>query len=84
MELSELLQELHQRRQVCCLAISMLQPMDDPRAPDALEEYKRQLSVIDGRITAAEKADRLARGIPEPEPIVVGVKPALLSGKTKE
>ncbi len=52
----------------------------DPRQPDALEHYRAQLKALDKELAAAQKLDRQARGIPEPEPVVVNLKPGRLFG----
>lgn len=67
------LQNLYLRRQMCQIAIEAIKGMDDPRAPEALEHYKGQLSEIERQISANQ-----------PAPVVVGLKSATLSGKTRE
>lgn len=78
------LDELRARRALADLCIRALMQMDDPRQPDALAHYRAQLARIDAEITRKERDDRAARGVPEPEPVVVGLKSALLFGKTGE
>jgi hypothetical protein len=75
------LEGLYARRKICDSFIRQLMFMDDPRAPDALEHYRGQLAEIDGKITALEKSERQRLGLPEPEPIVVGLKSATIAGK---
>lgn len=77
------LEDLKWRRKMCDAFIRTLLNESDPRAPAALELYKAQLAELDGRIAKLESERRKALGIPEPEPVVVGVKPAILFGQTE-
>lgn len=72
--------ELKVRRTICDGIIRELMKMDDPRAPEALEHYRAQLTKLDAELTEAERAERARLGIPEPEPVVVGLKSARLFG----
>ena len=76
--------ELYQRRGICNVFIEILRNTNDVRAPAMLEKYRGQLATIDAEIAAVEQANRRDLGIPDPEPIVVGVKSVSISGKTKE
>lgn len=78
------IRELINRRTLCDFCIrQLLQPemQADPRQKDALAHYQAQLKKIDAELTEARRLDRQARGLPEPEPVVVGLKPARLFGK---
>jgi len=77
------IQELRIRRTVCDGIIRQLIEIDtsDPRQSDALAHYKAQLKKLDAELTEAERAERQRLGIPEPEPINIGLKPAQLVGK---
>jgi len=77
------IQELRIRRTVCDGIIRELIKMgdNDPRQADALAHYKAQLMELDKELTEAERAERQRLGIPEPEPINIGLKPAQLVGK---
>jgi hypothetical protein len=76
-------QELRIRRTVCDGIIRELIKIgdSDPRQHDALICYKAQLKELDAELTEAERAERQRLGIPEPEPINIGLKPAILFGK---
>lgn len=74
------LQEMRMRRILCDAMIRELMKMDDPRRDDALEHYRAQLARIDGKIAEMEKAERQRLGLPEPEPVIVGLHSATLSG----
>lgn len=75
-------EELRIRRTVCDGIIRVLMDItNDPRQPDALAHYREQLKKLDDELTEAEKAYRKENGIPEPEPITVGLKPAIIFGK---
>jgi len=75
--------ELRVRRTICDGIIRELIAMgtSDPRQADALVHYKAQLMELDKELTEAECAERQRLGIPEPEPINIGLKPAQLIGK---
>lgn len=77
------IQELRIRRTVCDGLIRELIKIgdSDPRQHDALICYKAQLRELDAELTEAERAERQRLGIPEPEPINIGLKPAQLIGK---
>lgn len=78
--------ELTARRTLCDGFIRELMTPEmtkDPRQPSALRHYQAQLKKLDAELTEAQYLDRLARGIPEPEPVVVGLKPAKLFGIAK-
>jgi hypothetical protein len=79
------IQELRVRRTICDGIIRELIAVgtSDPRQHDALTCYKAQLKELDAELTEAERAERQRLGIPEPEPINIGLKPAQLIGKTK-
>lgn len=68
------LDDLKLRRSICLAFIDLLDKSDpnDPRRKDALEEYKRQLAVVDGKIEALTG---------KPPDVVVGLKSAQLFGK---
>ena len=75
--------ELRMRRTVCDQIIRTLMAMgeSDPRQPEALEHYRQQLKKLDTELAEAERLERQRLGIPEPEPIVIGLKPAVLFPK---
>lgn len=75
------LAELRMRRNLCDRIIRELMGMDDPRAPDSIEHYRAQLARIDGKIVEMERAERQRLGLPEPESVIVGLKPAMLFGE---
>jgi hypothetical protein len=75
------LRELRWRHGLCELCIRMINGMDDLRKEAALVEYRSQLARIDAEITHWEKQRRMALGLPEPEPVVVGLKSAELFGR---
>lgn len=75
--------ELYFRRRLCDAIIRMISEMEDPRKEDALKEYRGQRAQIDGKITDLEKAERQRLGLPEPEPVIVGLKSAVLFGKAQ-
>lgn len=81
------LKDLYFRRNLANSCIQMLltdqKMMTDPRQPEVVKEYKLQLSAIDVKITAAEKLERQRLGIPEPEPIIVNLKTAIMFPRTK-
>ena len=64
--------ELQFRRKLCQAVIELIDRMDDPRKPDALAEYQRQLAEIDAKI-----AD-LTGQAPD---VVIGLKTAVLFPK---
>ncbi len=70
--------ELKIRRAVCDQITRELMQMNEPEAPEALEHYRAQLAKLDAELTEAEKEERARLGIPEPEPIVIGLKAAQL------
>ncbi len=72
--------ELRMRRMVCDKLIRKLitECADDPRQPEALEHYRQQLKGLDAELAEAERQERQKLGIPEPEPIVIGLKPGIL------
>jgi hypothetical protein len=71
------IRELNMRRDVCLMLIRFLNDKckDDPRYPDALKEYKRQLQSIENKITAIT-------GIPPA--IKIGLKTAKLFGDVQK
>lgn len=76
--------ELRMRRTVCDQLIRTLllpEMAKEPQQPDALAHYKAQLKKLDAELTEAERLERQAQGLPEPTPVVVGLKPASLTGK---
>lgn len=75
-------QELRIRRAVCdgIIRTLMRECAGDPRQPDALEHYRKQLKELDAELTEAERLERQRLGIPEPQPVVVGLNTARLSG----
>lgn len=78
--------ELTIRRTLCDGIIrTLLQPdmVNDPRQPEALDHYRKQLKALDKELAQAEREYRQAHGIPEPEPIVVNLKPGRLFGEAK-
>ena len=77
------LTELYFRHKLCDFFIKAIMQMDDPRKEDALAEYKKQQTEIDAKITILEKEKRQAEGLPEPKPITVGLKSAMLIPRTK-
>lgn len=70
------LTELHARRAMAllCIRVASEAPLDDPRRQGAIEEYNRQLAVIDGKIAALTG---------KPPDIVIGLKPARLFPKAE-
>lgn len=68
------LPDLNLRRKMCLSFISLLDQSDptDPRRVPALEEYKRQLAEIDGKIAVLTG---------KPPDVIVGLKTAQLFGK---
>ena len=69
------LAELKMRRTICQACIKTLdQVEDDPRKPEAMENYKAQLASIDAQITELTGT---------PPPVVVGLKTASLFGKSE-
>ena len=66
--------DLNNRRAWCLAFIDLLDQSDpaDPRRAGALEEYKRQLAEIDGKIAALTG---------KPPDVIVGLKTARLFGK---
>ncbi len=72
--------ELRNRRAICAAIVKVLQTecAGDPRQKDALPHYIEQLKKLDAELTEAERLERQRLGIPEPEPIVIGLKPAIL------
>ena len=64
-----LLQELTIRKALCERFIKELEGTDDPRAPSAILEYRRQLVEIDTKFVAAGGT---------PQPVVVQLKSAVL------
>ena len=76
--------DLTTRRILCDAAIRTLitECAHDPRQPEALAHYKAQLASLDAELAEAEREYRKANGIPEPEPVVVGLKPVQLFSKT--
>lgn len=78
----ETLAELYFRHNLCDLIIGTITQMDDPRKEDALAEYYKQQAEIDAKIVVLEKEYRQVNGLPEPEPVIVGLQAAMLFGKT--
>lgn len=74
---TQTLNELYGRRALCLACIQLVSdtPLDDPRREGAIEEYNRQLAVIDGRI---------AEITGKPPDIVIGLKPGLLTGEVPQ
>jgi hypothetical protein len=70
------LNELTIRRNVAIMCIKFLNEKckDDPRYPDALTEYRKQLETIERQITEITG---------EPPAIVIGLKTAKLFGKSE-
>lgn len=64
--------ELKFRKALCEKFIQIISEMDDPRKEEALEEYNRQLETIKAKIAELE-----------PEPVIVSLKSATLTGITK-
>ena len=63
------------RRNFCKMCIKLIDEMpDDPRKPEAMKEYKAQLAEIDAQITEITGT---------PPPTVVGLKTAVLFGKSE-
>lgn len=77
-----LLYDLQLRRRICIGIIKFLEDecADDPRQPDAIEEYKRQLAEIELRIAGSEDTGTLLGE--KPSPIVVGLHTAILYGRS--
>lgn len=74
--------ELKNRHTLCTIVIRTISEMaDDPRQPEALAHYRAQQDELNLLIADEEKAERQRLGLPEPEPVVVGLQPALLVGK---
>ena len=66
------IKELTFRRNLCRAFIKVIDEMeDDPRKPEAMENYKAQLAKIDAEITEITG---------KPPPVVVGLKTAKLFG----
>jgi hypothetical protein len=68
------LRELYNRRALALYCKSVLNTVDDadPRKTPAIQEYNRQLALIDAQITEIEG---------KPPPVVVNLKPAVLFPK---
>lgn len=77
------IQELQVRRTFCDKIIRELMVINDPRSPGAIEHYKKQLKKLDAELTEAQRQERQRLGLPEPEPVVVALKPAKLFGKSE-
>ena len=77
--------ELRMREIVCDKIIHYLadECADDDRQSGALEHYRRQYKTIHKELILAEKLERQKLGIPEPEPVVVNLKPARLFAKSE-
>jgi hypothetical protein len=71
------LAELQMRRSVCLGLIKYLNDecQDDPRYPDALKEYQRQLQSIEDKIKAITG---------KPPAVQIGLKTAKLFGEVKK
>jgi len=54
--------------------------VSDPRQPIALQTQIEQQKIIDGELAKLEKELRQLQGIPEPEPVIVGLNAAKLVG----
>jgi hypothetical protein len=80
------IQELRTRRTLCDGIIRQLIQMgsSDPRQPDALAHYREQLKTLDSELAEAERAYRKEHGIPEPEPVIVNLKTAILFPKVNK
>ena len=65
--------ELRIRIKVCAGAIQLLQNecAGDPRQPEAILHYEKQLRKLEAELAETE----------HPKPIVIGLKPASISGK---
>jgi len=73
--MSRTVEELNWRRKFCKMCISIIdQVEDDPRKPEAMKHYKAQLAEIDAQITELTGT---------PPPVVVGLKTAVLFGKSE-
>lgn len=70
--------ELDIRIRMCKFCISVLENdcKDDPRQPDALEHYKKQLEELRAQIIRPTFDDVL----PKPPDVVVNLKPAIIFG----
>lgn len=77
------LAELKTRRALADAFTRELSKVDDPRRDEVLVFYRAQVVELDAEITRLEREARQARGEPEPEPVVVGLKPAQLFGKAQ-
>lgn len=73
---------LYARRRICDSIIRTLMAENDPRAPAAVEHYRQQLATIDSKIVKLEIAERQRLGLPEPEPITVGLRSVTLGAET--
>jgi len=54
---------------------------EDPRAPAAKARMKEQVRTLNAEILRRKRVDRERNGIPEPEPITVGVKALHLTAR---
>ena len=69
------IKELVWRRKFFMTVIKIIDELeDDPRKPGAMEHYKAQLAEIDAQITEITGT---------PPPVVVGLKTAVLFGKSE-
>lgn len=73
------LKELKIKRGLLEIIIRQAKADGDPRVNEPIRQQKN----IDKMIIAKLKAERKARGEPEPPPITVGVKPASIMGKAR-
>lgn len=69
------IEDLKMRNRLVGSVMGMLHGDDDPQVPDCLEELRRQQREIQSRLVAEIAAERARRGLPEPEPVVIGLKP---------
>lgn len=77
------IEELRGRRALCDGFIRALIGENDPRAAEAIRHYTAELAELDRALTQKEQAERKRLGLPEPEPVIVGLKPAQLFGKAQ-
>lgn len=68
MTMEATIDDIQSRIAICKYAIHVLeQETNDPRQPEALKEYKRQLAELEAQL--------------KPPTVVIGLKPATLFGK---
>ncbi len=72
--------DLKIRIAMCKLCIKTLEEncKDDPRQPDALNHYKNQLVMLEGKLSKVLEMT-FDSMLPKPPDIVIGLKPATLS-----